>query len=274
MRPIRALSRCVAVLVGLLAVQGAGATTYYVDPVNGLDTNPGTSTSFAKKTIAGVTAIPVVAGDIVKLRGGTYPTSTFGSSTDPTKWAGALGNVITVEPYATETVIFDPGLADPAYKDFGTAPNTEWVEDSTLSNGDKVYRSVDTFATDSRWGYDLDSNTRLLSYSRLEELTAINESFATVPLSDPRPAGGPLVTDPTSKNVWTYHGPGIWWDSSSQKIYFRASATHYNQTGVTDYSGQSDPRQMRLAIANDPMVAARFYGKYITFNKIIFQQTT
>lgn len=65
-------------------VHGATQATFYVDPVNGLDTNNGTSTTTAFKTIEKArdvvrTINATMTGDIiVYLRGGTYlPTSTI-----------------------------------------------------------------------------------------------------------------------------------------------------------------------------------------------------
>src|SRR4030067_2437504 len=59
----------------VLLASSASATQYYVDNVGGSDTNSGTSTSMAWKTIAGVNSkmSQLVAGDIVSFkRGGTW----------------------------------------------------------------------------------------------------------------------------------------------------------------------------------------------------------
>src|SRR3712207_7054653 len=47
--------------------------------------------------------------------------------------------------------------------------------------------------------------------SRIEDLRANNESFHSVPLADPREAGGPIADDPQHKMPWTYFGPGLIW---------------------------------------------------------------
>ena len=47
----------------------------------------------------------------------------------------------------------------------------------------------------------------LITYSRIEDLRATNESFVAVPLVDPRHAGGPLVDDPTARSRGRTSGP-------------------------------------------------------------------
>ena len=49
------------------------------------------------------------------------------------------------------------------------------------------------------WGQIIASKYRLINYAELGDLRAQNESFVVVPLSDPRPALGPLLLDPTHK---------------------------------------------------------------------------
>ncbi len=70
--------------------QNTFGTTYYVDPGTGLDSAAGAKTS-PWKTIAKAKT-SVKAGDIVYLRPGTYPSTTFGTTGDK---FGSAGNYIT-----------------------------------------------------------------------------------------------------------------------------------------------------------------------------------
>ena len=87
-------------LLAVLSVTASVAQTiYYVDGTNGSDSNYGTSTLTAFKTIQKC-ASTVVAGDTCSIRGGTY------RETITPAHSGTSGNPITFAPYATnETVI-------------------------------------------------------------------------------------------------------------------------------------------------------------------------
>ncbi|MEV4560695.1 hypothetical protein AB0K51_27370 [Kitasatospora sp. NPDC049285] len=116
MRPLRigagtvkALVAAVAVCAAALPVQPAYAATtnFYVDPVNGSDSNSGTSTASAFRTVQAaqnaVRAIDSNMSDdiVVNLRGGTYPLSapiTFGTGD-----SGTNGHTVVYQAYNGET---------------------------------------------------------------------------------------------------------------------------------------------------------------------------
>ncbi|MFJ9905832.1 RICIN domain-containing protein [Streptomyces sp. NPDC101152] len=118
MRPLRSgagLSKAFAALVvvwaTVLPAQTAQAATmnFYVDPVNGSDSNAGTSTAAAFKTIqaaqSAVRAIDSNMSDdiVVNLRGGTYPLTspvTFGTSD-----SGTNGHTVVYQAYNGETPV-------------------------------------------------------------------------------------------------------------------------------------------------------------------------
>lgn len=278
MKPIRIIWTLAAILVGLNLNAVARATTYYVDPVNGVDTNDGLSVATAVKTISKAGTL-ASGGDTVYLRGtGHFPYSYF----DKANWSGTAGKVITVEAYPGETAIFDPG-----HPQFKSNPNTAWEPNTDPAAHPDEYISTSTFTTETAYGSFLQANgqtgDRLLNYARLEDLRATNESFLKVPLSDPRP-GQPIMGDTSNKFPWTYSGPGMWWNNDTaspnyQKIHFRASPTHYNTTGVTDYTGGTDPRNMSLSVSSFYTTsvptslpsAVTILADYITFKNILFQ---
>jgi hypothetical protein len=126
------------------------------------------------------------------------------------------------------------------------------------STGVEEYQSVATFPDDPvNRGAFVDGRpyTRLITYSRHEDLVARNELFGPIfSPDDPRP-GPPQTTaqgkllSPPRRVPWVYMGPGLWWDSDTGRVHIRLSATHNHVPGLRDYTGQTDPRRVRLAIS-------------------------
>ena len=297
-----------ALAVGLMTCQVAVAATYYVHPVWGSDSNngstpctgPGVGQAVQTITKAGQLA---GAGDTVRLQATGNATGhyldlgrlnrdcLFGSAFSGT--SDTIRVVVETDPNdvsAGRLATFDPG-----YAEFKSNPNTAWVPCTESGAAADEYVSVNTYdmvGNNSVWGCflktDGTSGDRLLTYARIEDLRASNQSFAKVPLSDPRPSGGPLVANPNTpeddtqfKFPWCYRGPGIWWDDrptingitnpNYKKIHFRAAPTSFNQPGVIDYSGESDPRDLSLSIALSGHYAFAVTGDYITFKNIVVQ---
>ncbi|WP_055526375.1 RICIN domain-containing protein [Streptomyces graminilatus] len=136
MRPLRfgagtvtALAVATVAFAAVLPVQPAfaAATNFYVDPVNGNDSNSGTSTGSAFKTVqaakAAVAAINSSMSDdiVVNLRGGTYPLTapiTFGASD-----SGNNGHTVIYQAYNGETPVISGGKAITGWT---TASNGEY----------------------------------------------------------------------------------------------------------------------------------------------------
>ncbi|MDX3241091.1 RICIN domain-containing protein [Streptomyces sp. ME18-1-4] len=124
MRPLRigagtvkSLAAAAVVFAAVLPAQPAYAATtnFYVDPVNGSDSNPGTSTAAAFKTVqaaqAAVRAVNANMSDdiVVNLRGGAYPLTTpitFGTSD-----SGTNGHTVVYQAYNGETPVITGGKA-------------------------------------------------------------------------------------------------------------------------------------------------------------------
>lgn len=108
------------------------ATTYYVDPTDGLDANAGTAEGTAWKTMSkvGSASSGFVAGDIVKFRRGQVVVPDASTGTMTIAASGSLGNHITFTDY-TKTGDAE-GLALPII-DCGNVSITTWVEQT--SNG-------------------------------------------------------------------------------------------------------------------------------------------
>ena len=123
MRPLRIgagwgralAAAAVVVAAALLPVQPAFAATtnFYVDPVNGSDSNSGTSTATAFRTIqaarAAVRAVNANMSDdiVVNLRGGTY--SLTGPITFGTGDSGTNGHTVVYQAYGGETPVISSG---------------------------------------------------------------------------------------------------------------------------------------------------------------------
>ncbi|MEW2118123.1 RICIN domain-containing protein [Streptomyces sp. NPDC005474] len=113
----KALAAAVVVCATMLPAQTAHAATsnFYVDPVNGSDSNSGTSTAAAFRTIqaaqAAVRGANANMSDdiVVNLRGGTYPLTapiTFGTSD-----SGTNGHTVVYQAYNGETPVITGGRA-------------------------------------------------------------------------------------------------------------------------------------------------------------------
>ena len=87
-----------AALVSILALQTCpvAATSYYIDSVNGSDSNSGTSSSQPWKTIPKIQGTALSAGDFVLFaRGSSYSQCFY------VDYAGASGSPITIGTYGT-----------------------------------------------------------------------------------------------------------------------------------------------------------------------------
>jgi hypothetical protein len=119
---------------------------------------------------------------------------------------------------------------------------------------------------------------RLLAYTALEDLRAVNESRTIVPLSDPRPAGGPLVEQEAKKIPWCYYGPGLMWvlrnpanPAEGGHIHVRLSHTHVNAPGFEDYAGETNPNKLGLSIARRSLRVATISSNHVIFKNLVFQ---
>ncbi|MPY88606.1 MAG: hypothetical protein GEU99_11840 [Luteitalea sp.] len=250
---------------------GAGRECF-VSP-SGNDASPGTIAAPFATIAKGVSVLQ--AGDVLSLRGGVY--------VEPVVVAGKHGTEtqpIVIRSYPGEQASIEGSLPE-----FRALNNQDW-ERASLYDPDAhpdEYVSVTKLAAHVRGAF-LDRNpyTRLITYSRLEDLRAENETFDTITdPSDPRP--GPDVVSCNGedgcapagyRHPWVYMGPGIWIDRSfspedPQRVHIRLSPTHNNVPGLADYTGEVDPRQVRLAISPEPMVTLRVQGSsHLRFERL------
>ena len=122
--------------------------------------------------------------------------------------------------------------------------------------GEFVTREPYPARTDRAAFIDPARHVRLITYGKLQDLQAENETFG--PLKPGQGPDGPLIETggDFTKRPWVYMGPGLYQDSD-RFIHLRLSHTHLAIPGVTDYDGPEQPDQVQLAIwtAPEPTVA-------------------
>ena len=251
--------------------------SYFVDPVAGDDGNDGLSLQTPFRTVAHASE-HLKQGDRLRLHAGAVfgPTTVFS-----TRIAGTPEAPIVVEPYAGDEVVFDGRITDPATDE---VPNTVW--ERVTGGHPEEWRTCQILneplpgnrnLARVRYGAFAGSRIRLITYARMEDLRATNESFKAVPLSDPRPAGGPRQDDPTRKQPWTYLGPGLLWVFENPadpldrrgRVHVRLSRTHLNAPGTADYTGPTDPNQVALALTPEGRIAVSVGASNVRFRNLV-----
>jgi hypothetical protein len=212
-------------------------------------------------------------GDTLRLNTNATPTAF------PATLRGTAESPITIRSYQDGLpAVFDGGIAElrvpgDAWEPVPGGHPEEW-------RTKKSYQAPSGDREPFRFEQFLWSAYRLLTYSTIHDLCATNESFHRVKLSDPRPAGGPLVDEPTHKTPWAYYGPGVHWvfddpDPASTdprgRIHVRLSHTHLNAPGIEDYAGPRDPNEVPLSIAPENLVVGRIDAEHVIFKDLTFQ---
>lgn len=168
--------------------ENAFAASYYV-ATNGNDNNNG-SVSAPWRTI-GNSIDRLRPGDILYLRSGIYYENNINISNQ-----GTSSSRITIRNYPGETPTIDGG-----YRDFRTASNSNWQVYDSARN---IYISTNIYSNaDMVNGYfgSENGNYRLVAYERYSDFSSTNENYTS------------------SGSI--YVGPGLFWNSSNQRIYIR-----------------------------------------------------
>jgi hypothetical protein len=231
---------------------------FYVS-TSGDDSNQGTKQRPFLTIRKGISAL--TAGDVLHLREGNYV-----ESVKIKHLHGSLAKPVVIRSYKKEHATIDGSVLD-----FRLAANDDWkaaFPDDPEAHADE-YVSCDRFEADrdnnnriNRGAFlDREPYTRLITYSRLEDLRAENQTFEQgIALTDERE--GPEVTkrdgtllEPRGKNPWVYMGPGLFFNMISAQVHIRLSHTTNNVEGIAEYTGETDPRKLRLAISSKLMTA-------------------
>jgi len=283
-----------AIILALVASMSQAAI-YYVDPVLGADGNDGLSESRPVRTVGDAIAVgqcvarattsaTLCPGDVVRMRAGVdHPPTGF-----PATLAGTAQQPIMVEPYGGDRIVIDARTRVPDFAVTGVAPlrwelapggaPDEWR--SIILNDPATGTLEPGFAFDREvYGQLMDAGHRLVSYSRLEDFRAANQSFpgGGVPLADPRPAGGPLKDAPDRKQPWTYLGPGIFWMPEAAgasgdprgRIHLRLAPTTFRARGITDFGPAGiDPNNVRIALTSTRRVAVTVGASHLVLRNV------
>jgi hypothetical protein len=171
--------------------------------------------------------------DVLYLRGGTYVGSVFINK--------LTGKVIC--SYPGEHAVIDGTLVD-----FREAPNDLWAPVVGTNSDEYISgRSYDHDNNNAARGSFLDRvpHTRLITHQFLEDLQSENEQCGHMPAN--QAVDGPEPAPGETRRPYVYMGPGIFQDNGGY-IHVRLSPTHNNVAGFPDYDGETDPRNVPLAI--------------------------
>lgn len=194
-------------------------TGYYIDPNSGDDSNSGSITQ-PWRTIK--QSIPKLsAGDVLYLRGGVYNESEINVDISGTSSAH-----ITITNYPGEYPVIDGSFAE-----FRTSGNSDW-EVHDASKG--IYRSVNTYSKGVVYGYfgDDNGNWKLVPYEDYGPFSTDNEDY-------------------DQNYPYSYCGPGLYFNSSDNRIYVRLKPSKYESQMGYSVPNNTDPRQTRLHIFAD-----------------------
>ncbi|HTE53089.1 MAG TPA: hypothetical protein VK698_19685 [Kofleriaceae bacterium] len=254
-------------------------TSRFVSP-SGNDSSPG-SIDRPFRTV-GRAVRDLGPGMTLFLRRGVYR-----ESVELRRLTGTAAQPIEIRSYPGEHAVIDASEAifadDPAHawrraRGPGAHPD-EWESTRTYS--------IEGKDTSSRGAFlDRPSYTRLLTYSRLEDLRASNQRWISPPKSGGGKEGGddedgadrpaqpddddddgaaarPVDRRPGATTLagrrrhaqplhvpWTYFGPGIHFDRDTGRIHIRLSPTAHGVAGLEEYRGPRDPRALHLAISS------------------------
>lgn len=146
---------------------------------------------------------------------------------------GVYAEQLTICGKARVTICSMPGehaVIDGAIEEFRTDHATMW--DPGVVSGEFVSRTAFPQGTDRGAFVFADRHVRLMTYSRLEDLRAQNETFG--PLRAGQGPPGPVVSDHDfPKRPWAYLGPGLH-QGSDGRVHVRLRRTHLGQPGVTE----------------------------------------
>ncbi len=249
----------------------------YVVSTTGDDSGAGSATAPFRTIERGIEAL-THAGDVLVIREGVYRegmnvVNKHGKSGLPLVIRGEVGGQVFID--GLEPVDLSGESAG-----FRVAGNSEWrpAIEVDVDAHPEEYISTRVFAHSKndgvRHGAFLDRrcHTRLLTYSRLEDLRADNQKFGRLAMGngDLPSSGDPVVRVRRNdgglevvfdlvrpnreapftryKRPWTYMGPGLYQDCEG-RIHIRLSHTTSDLAGIADYDGEVDPRALGLALS-------------------------
>jgi len=191
----------------------------FVDPLKGTDKNGGTEGQPWQTIEHALTELS--PGDTLYLRGGVYYEEIYCGV------AGREGAPITIRSYPGELAIIDGSL-----REFSEAPQSAW--EPCPKGGPEEYRSVRPYKnTRDIVGVFGDSMIGLQPYWHAADLRADSQLWDSKGKDDVKPI---------------YCGPGTWYDRQTGHIHVRLSHTRLENPEMTNYRGETDPRNVPLVL--------------------------
>lgn len=235
----------------LLEVVDLSKGRFVVVSPNGNDAQAGTLDAPVRTVDRGIAMLQ--PGDTLLLRDGTY----YGP-VNVRRLRGTPEAPITIRSYPGERAVL-AGALEP----FASNPDAAW---EPMGNGE--YRSTHEVGSErdlvNRAAFLDGPYTRLLTYSRREDLLATNQRWDWLQPGDPR--SGPTILrserqrrNPvtTDRRPWTYFGPGVWYDPATRRVHVRLAPTNHSVDGLAEYAGEQDPRRVPIALSPKSMHALR-----------------
>lgn len=291
---LRGSIACVLALIWAGHVSAA-PRTFYVSK-QGSDANPGTSSGAPLMTIqAGVDKL-TEPGDQLLIAGGEYTefvrvTSKPGTAANPIRIAGMPGAAVKIQGSVTRH--------NQLTYQFHVPTSKQWVLIDSEAHEYESSQPIEDFTHNASWSVSRGAflngvngrHTRLITYSNREDLTAKTETFEPI-FEGPAPCPhNPVTTPPTPPRVgpvvnrtpagcverrpWSYMGPGIWFNPTTNKVHIRLDPTHNQLPGIEDYNGPNDPNAVALAIAEKGSGASKISktlsviaSKFVTFENL------
>jgi hypothetical protein len=191
----------------------------YVDATRGDDANSGSKSTPWKSIAHAVTKLK--PGDTLLLSGGTYYENVV------CRVSGTAQAPITIRSGPGEIAIIDAG-----FREFLDEPANAW-EPYPKGAADE-FRSTKKYPKLERAAGNFgDSLIPLNAYQRELDFRSDNEN------SDRQPDG-------SDSGRW--FGPGLWYDTQTERIHVRLAHTHIKAFGKNNYQGQTDPRKLPLIV--------------------------
>lgn len=196
----------------------ASGPAFFVDPHKGDDSATGTKEKPWRTLQSSL--LKMGAGDTLYLRGGTYFENVVCSM------VGEPGRPITICGYPGERAILDGSLPE-----FQLEPTEVWEPGPVP--GEFVSRRAYPNLRDVL-GLFADSHIGLQTYWYREDLISTNELRAG--------------KDEDTNEVFTYCGPGLYYDKKTGRIHVRLAPTNNNRPPLHDYRGPEDPGRLPLVV--------------------------
>lgn len=211
------------------------ARTFFADPAKGSDTNDG-SRSKPWKTLAHAVQ-QLKPGETLCLRGGTY------YETVTLSLQGTKDRPITLRACPGELAVIDGGL-----REFFETPQTAW--EPVPHGAPDEFRSTKTCPALGKEGR---RGVRVLGHFG-DSMVPLQGYRFEVDFHSRNPYWNIGNKLNTGKGV--YVGPGVWFDTRTNRIHVRLSHLKLKSFGKRTYRGETDPRRLPLVVAG-PAVPLR-----------------